>query len=93
MLVTMIGLTLALPNVVSTTLVAVSCIALEIQVRAVEEPHLLATHQEEYAHYLARTGRFVPCLGRRDFRSGRLRRLACPNQQAGRVRAQGRPRV
>jgi protein-S-isoprenylcysteine O-methyltransferase Ste14 len=93
MLVTMIGLALALPNVVSTTLLAVSCVALEIQVRAVEEPHLLATHQEEYTRYLARTGRFVPGLSRREYRSGGLRRLACPNQQAGRVRAQGRPRV
>jgi protein-S-isoprenylcysteine O-methyltransferase Ste14 len=62
MLVTMIGLALALPNVVSATLLAVSCVALEIQVRAVEEPYLLRTHPDEYAEYLARTGRFVPRL-------------------------------
>jgi protein-S-isoprenylcysteine O-methyltransferase Ste14 len=63
MLVTMIGLALALPNVVSATLLAVSCVALEIQVRAVEEPYLLRTHPEEYAEYLARTGRFVLGVG------------------------------
>ena len=61
--VTMIGLALALPNAVSATLLAVSCVALEIQVRAVEEPYLLRTHPEEYAEYLARTGRFVPGVG------------------------------
>jgi protein-S-isoprenylcysteine O-methyltransferase Ste14 len=64
MLVTMIGLALALPNVVSATLLVVSCVALEIQVRAVEEPYLLVTHDGEYAAYAARTGRFVPALGR-----------------------------
>jgi protein-S-isoprenylcysteine O-methyltransferase Ste14 len=49
---------------VSATLLAVSCVALEIQVRAVEEPYLLRTHPEEYAEYLARAGRFVPGVGR-----------------------------
>jgi hypothetical protein len=38
----MVGLALALPNVVAAVLVAVSWAGLEIQVRAVEEPHLLA---------------------------------------------------
>jgi protein-S-isoprenylcysteine O-methyltransferase Ste14 len=60
MLVTLVGLALALPNVVSAILLVVAGVALEIQVRAVEEPHLLRTHRDEYAEYLAHTGRFVP---------------------------------
>ena len=35
------------------------------QVRAVEEPHLLRVHGIAYRRYAARTGRFVPGLGRR----------------------------
>jgi protein-S-isoprenylcysteine O-methyltransferase Ste14 len=38
--------------------------SLEIQVRRVEEPYLLATHGEAYRRYASRTGRFVPGLGR-----------------------------
>jgi protein-S-isoprenylcysteine O-methyltransferase Ste14 len=76
----MIGLALALPNVVSATLLVVSLVALEVQVRAVEEPYLLGTHQREYAEYLARTGRFMPGLGRRhpaDLHSGRGSAICC----------------
>lgn len=38
-------------------------IAFELQVRTVEEPHLLATHGEDYRRYAQRTGRFWPGLG------------------------------
>ncbi len=38
--------------------------ALELQVRAVEEPHLQAEHGERYRAYAARAGRFVPGVGR-----------------------------
>jgi protein-S-isoprenylcysteine O-methyltransferase Ste14 len=37
---------------------------LELQVRAVEEPHLLRIHGARYQAYAARTGRFWPGLGR-----------------------------
>lgn len=37
---------------------------IQMQVRAVEEPHLLATHGQAYAHYAARVGRFLPWIGR-----------------------------
>ena len=41
------------------------CIAgLEIQTRAVEEPYLRELHGKAYARYAARTGRFVPGVGR-----------------------------
>jgi protein-S-isoprenylcysteine O-methyltransferase Ste14 len=39
-------------------------IALELQVRVVEEPHLLRIHGARYEAYAARTGRFLPGLGR-----------------------------
>ena len=39
-------------------------IALEIQVRLVEEPYLLRQHGDAYRNYAARVGRFVPGLGR-----------------------------
>ncbi|MGH1347061.1 MAG: methyltransferase family protein [Nannocystales bacterium] len=39
-------------------------VALELQVRVVEEPHLLATHPEAYLRYAEETGRFLPRLGR-----------------------------
>lgn len=37
---------------------------IEIQVRLVEEPHLLRSHGEPYAAYAGRAGRFLPGLGR-----------------------------
>ena len=36
----------------------------ELQVRRVEEPYLLRVHGRRYADYAARTGRFVPGVGR-----------------------------
>ncbi len=39
-------------------------VALQIQVRLVEEPHLRALHGEAYRRYAAATGRFLPGLGR-----------------------------
>lgn len=39
-------------------------LGLELQVRVVEEPHLLRIHGASYRAYAARTGRFWPGLGR-----------------------------
>jgi protein-S-isoprenylcysteine O-methyltransferase Ste14 len=39
-------------------------VALEVQVRLVEEPYLLRTHGAHYAEYASRVGRFVPGFGR-----------------------------
>ena len=39
-------------------------VTIELQVRAVEEPYLLATHGDAYRDYLASVGRFVPGVGR-----------------------------
>jgi protein-S-isoprenylcysteine O-methyltransferase Ste14 len=38
-------------------------IAVELQVRFVEEPYLLRTHGQRYRDYASRVGRFVPGLG------------------------------
>jgi protein-S-isoprenylcysteine O-methyltransferase Ste14 len=64
MLIAWIGFALLVP----TWLVAIAgvslIVGLEIQVRLVEEPHLLRTHGEPYRAYARRVGRFVPGLGR-----------------------------
>jgi protein-S-isoprenylcysteine O-methyltransferase Ste14 len=38
-------------------------VAIELQVRFVEEPYLVRTHGESYRAYCRRVGRFVPGLG------------------------------
>jgi protein-S-isoprenylcysteine O-methyltransferase Ste14 len=58
------GLTLLNPNPLALVALAGLVSALELQVRAVEEPHLLRSHGEVYAAYAARVGRFVPGLGK-----------------------------
>jgi protein-S-isoprenylcysteine O-methyltransferase Ste14 len=63
MLITAIGLTLMVPNPVALVGLAVLVAALELQVRCVEEPHLVATHGDAYYAYAERVGRFVPGVG------------------------------
>jgi protein-S-isoprenylcysteine O-methyltransferase Ste14 len=58
------GMVLVVPTWVSVAALAALVAAVQLQVRAVEEPHLRATHGEAYAAYAARTGRFVPRVGR-----------------------------
>lgn len=64
MLLAATGLALMVPNAAAIGAVVLLVIAVEIQVRLVEEPYLLKTHGADYAAYAARTGRFVPLLGR-----------------------------
>jgi protein-S-isoprenylcysteine O-methyltransferase Ste14 len=64
MSLTVIGLALLVPSAVAFASVVVLVIALELQTRVVEEPHLLRTHGEAYASYARRVGRFLPGLGR-----------------------------
>jgi protein-S-isoprenylcysteine O-methyltransferase Ste14 len=64
MLPTGLGLTLLVPSWVAFAGLAGLALALELQVRVVEEPYLLRAHGEAYARYAARVGRFVPGLGR-----------------------------
>ncbi|MFD6033582.1 methyltransferase family protein [Streptomyces griseoincarnatus] len=64
MAVTGLGLALMVPNVLAFAALAALVIAVELQVRVVEEPYLRATHGPAYAAYAARAGRFVPGIGR-----------------------------
>ena len=58
------GLALVVPNVLSLAMLVLFVAGLEIQVRLVEEPYLLRVHGEAYRRYAARTGRFLPGVGR-----------------------------
>lgn len=64
MLPTALGLTLMVPSWVAIAGLIGLVLALELQVRVVEEPYLLSVHGEEYASYSARVGRFLPGVGR-----------------------------
>lgn len=64
MLLSAVGLALVLPNALSLLSLASLLLAVELQVRVVEEPHLLRVHGGVYRDYAARVGRFVPGLGR-----------------------------
>jgi protein-S-isoprenylcysteine O-methyltransferase Ste14 len=64
MIVTAAGLTAMVPNAVAVIGLAVTVAAIQLQVRAVEEPYLLQTHGAAYAAYAARVGRFLPGIGR-----------------------------
>lgn len=58
------GLVLLSPNALAVVALVALLVALEIQVRAVEEPYLLRMHGDAYRRYAASTGRFVPGIGR-----------------------------
>lgn len=60
---TVLGLVLMVPSALAIAGLLALAIGLELQVRLVEEPHLLRTHGDEYADYAARVGRFAPGLG------------------------------
>ena len=64
MLAATLGLFLLVPNWIAALALAALVLGLELQVRCVEEPYLLRTHGEDYRRYAARTGRFVPGVGR-----------------------------
>ena len=48
-------------SILGVVLMVVGC---QLQTRLVEEPYLLRSHGTAYLHYAARTGRFLPYLGR-----------------------------
>lgn len=64
MVTTAVGFALLLPNAASLAALLALIVAIELQVRVVEEPHLLAAHGDRYRHYAARVGRFLPGIGR-----------------------------
>ena len=58
------GIALLVPNALAIAGAALILVALELQTRFVEEPHLRRVHGAAYADYAARVGRFVPRVGR-----------------------------
>ncbi len=62
--VTAFGFLLVVGNVVSLALFVALIIALQLQVRLIEEPYLRRTHGDSYGAYAASVGRFVPGVGR-----------------------------
>lgn len=64
MTVTAFGLSAMVGNFVAVIGFVALIVALEVQVRYVEEPYLHATHGDAYATYAAQAGRFVPGIGR-----------------------------
>jgi protein-S-isoprenylcysteine O-methyltransferase Ste14 len=63
MIPTVLGLVLMVPNALAIVAIVTLVVALELQVRLVEEPYLMQVHGEEYASYAAQVGRFVPGVG------------------------------
>lgn len=63
MLVFDFGIALLTPNFVTITGLVLAIAALELQVRRVEEPYLLAQHGAAYRSYTASVGRFIPGVG------------------------------
>ena len=61
---TALGLALMVPNVFAALMFAAFITAWETQVRLVEEPYLNRVHGADYREYAARTGRFLPMIGR-----------------------------
>jgi protein-S-isoprenylcysteine O-methyltransferase Ste14 len=64
MLPAALGLALFVPSWVALVGLAGLSLAIEVQVRCVEEPHLRRAHGGAYAAYASRVGRFLPGFGR-----------------------------
>ena len=64
MLITGAGIVLLHPTAIAAVAYACLTLAIELQVRLVEEPYLRAVHGKAYLDYAASAGRFVPALGR-----------------------------
>jgi protein-S-isoprenylcysteine O-methyltransferase Ste14 len=58
------GLALVVPNLVAAAMLMAFVAALQVQVRLVEEPYLARVHGTAWERYAARTGRFLPWVGR-----------------------------
>ncbi len=67
MILTATGLALLVPNLASLAGLVALLAGVELQVRLVEEPHLLRAHRAAYASYASSAGRFVPGIGKLRF--------------------------
>ena len=57
------GIALVTPNLVALAGFLLLVATIELQVRIVEEPHLLTVHGDDYRSYLTNVGRFMPGVG------------------------------
>ncbi|MCW5890450.1 MAG: isoprenylcysteine carboxylmethyltransferase family protein [bacterium] len=64
MLIGLAGLLLLVPGPLATLAFAITLAGVELQVRTAEEPYLVRTHGAAYLRWAARTGRFLPGVGR-----------------------------
>ena len=64
MVLAQFGMLLLVPTWISAAALVALVVAVQLQVRAIEEPYLRLTHGDAYAAYASRTGRFVPGVGR-----------------------------
>ncbi|MGH4026144.1 MAG: methyltransferase family protein [Pseudonocardiaceae bacterium] len=64
MLLTGLGLSLAVPNIVSFAGLALLYATVSVLVRRVEEPYLIGMHGSAYLSYARGVGRFLPGIGR-----------------------------
>lgn len=64
MLMFWLGMAVLVPSALSLVALVVALLAVEAQVRLVEEPYLIKTHGAAYLAYASRTGRLLPGLGR-----------------------------
>lgn len=80
MLVAALGFALACPTPLALALPAVLLLALETQVRVVEEPYLLRAHGAAYQTWAAHTGRFLPGVGKQ--KSLPTQPSSCPRGRA-----------
>ena len=65
----LIGIALVVPNPLSLAAIVLTWLGIEMQVRYVEEPYLVASHGETYRRYTASVGRFIPGVGKGQLRT------------------------
>lgn len=64
MVIAWVGFALLVPTWVALAAGVLLIAGIQIQVRLVEEPHMVKSHSETYLGWARRVGRFVPGLGR-----------------------------
>ena len=64
MMLTASGFVLMVPNIIAVIAFVSLVVAIELQVRYVEEPHLHRLHGNDYRDYASHVGRFLPLIGR-----------------------------
>jgi protein-S-isoprenylcysteine O-methyltransferase Ste14 len=64
MLLATAGMLTMVPNLISAVAFGSLFVGLQMQVRLIEEPHLVRVHGNQYLSYAGLVGRFLPWIGR-----------------------------